>query len=97
MFNSDILHRPAKSEPLSHVFGTLRVVLLDEKTGEVRLATNDDTGAIDRYNFRYFGWYADLQYSNGNPTDYNIFGINTGTIKLKKNSILQGDKYRRTK
>jgi RHS repeat-associated protein len=87
LFNSDIIYRPARSEPLSHVFGTIRLQLLDANTGEIRLITNDETGAIDRYNFRYLGFVAEWQFNNGSPTDYNIFGIGTGKIKLKKPKI----------
>ena len=42
VFSSDILYRPASDKTLSHVYGTIRLSLLDATTGEVRVVTRDN-------------------------------------------------------
>ena len=84
VFSSDILYRPASDKTLSHVYGTIRLSLLDATTGEVRVVTRDN-GSFDTYDFGVLaGIVAATQRSYGNPKPFDFFGIGTGYIKLKK-------------
>ncbi len=84
VFSSKILYRPASDKTLSHVYGTIRLCLLDATTGEVRIVTKDN-GSFDRYDFGVLaGIVAKTQRSYGNPKPFDFYGIGTGYIKLKK-------------
>ncbi|MGB4655168.1 MAG: FG-GAP-like repeat-containing protein [Bacteroidales bacterium] len=84
MFSSKILYRPASDKTLSHVYGTIRLSLLDATTGEVRIVTKDN-GSFDRYDFGVLaGIVAKTQRGYGNPKPFDFYGIGTGYIKLKK-------------
>lgn len=84
-FNSGILYRPAGDKTLSHVYGTIRLGLVDASTGRVRVVTRDN-GSFDTYDFSLVGGIvANAQRSNGNPKGFDFFGKGTGNIKLKLN------------
>jgi hypothetical protein len=82
-FFDSIIYKPASSEPLSHVFGTIRLELVNELTGEVKIVPRSE-GAIDRYDFSTAREVvANAQRDNGSPKGYLIYGKgNTGTINL---------------
>ncbi|WP_321515398.1 RHS repeat-associated core domain-containing protein [Marinifilum fragile] len=84
-FNSNILYKPAEDKTLSHVYGTIRLGLVDASTGKVRVITRDD-GSFDTYDFSFIGGIvANAQRSNGNPKAFKFYGTRTGQIKLKLN------------
>ena len=84
-FNSDIVYKPAGDRTLSHVFGTIRLGLVDAATGEVRVITRDN-GSFDTYDFSLIGGIvANAQRSNGNPRAFDFFGTGTGRIRLTPN------------
>lgn len=80
----NILYMPAQDKTLSHVYGTLRLELVDATTGEVRVVPEANTNIIDRFDFSSVGKIvANAQRQNGNPADFAIRGMgNTGHIRL---------------
>ena len=90
----NILYRPAMDENLSHVFGTVRVVLTNPSTGEIRLATDDINGSIDTYDFKYFEFIPKNNYRNGSYQKFLILPKNNrGTIRIEAPFIILPNDY----
>ena len=84
MFNENIIYRPSDDSNLSHVLGTVRVVLTSPTKGTIRLATYErHNGGIDTYNFSTFSYFANNMRNTGVPRDFNIMGYGTGEIRIK--------------
>ena len=82
LFNSNILWRPASSETLSDVYGTIRLAIVNANEGRVRVVTRPN-GSFDTYDFSAVGSVvAGWLRSNGNPTPFDFFGTGTGTIRI---------------
>ena len=81
---NNIVYSPAQDKTLSHVYGTIRLELVDATTGEVRVVPRGNTSVIDRFDFSRAGEIvANAQRQNGNPAAFNILGMgNTGNIRL---------------
>lgn len=87
--NPNSVYRPSTNPTLSYVFGTLRMNLINAKTGEVSLQNDAQYGGgFDGFNFtnpilrRIYGL-------GGNGTDFNFKGYGTGTVNLHFNKNLK--------
>jgi RHS repeat-associated protein len=86
-FSSSIIYRPALDETLSDVYGTIRLAIVNSKTGEVRVVTRDD-GSFDTFDYSALGSIiGNSLRSNGNPTPFLFFGYGTGFINLNSPDI----------